>query len=262
MNSKSLIINPAVIGALVVFTSLILLQDLIAATVNQYNFYFSEALLFSSFWWLFLPLLWNQYRYMSKENSVVIYIKILAIVLPVLMHIGTFSVFVYILSHVFYSHTYSIEQTLLYTLSNYLYLLLFLYSIPMLIYLSFRKQREGHDSNDVPTPPKDNTFIVSQGSKYIPVAVTDIMYLTADTPYINIHLVHKKFLYKETLKGVLKKLDSSQFLRIHKSVIINHAYVQSYLSRKNGDYDITMADGAILRMSRNYAAAFKEQFVK
>ena len=56
------------------------------------------------------------------------------------------------------------------------------------------------------------------------------------------------------------KVGSGAFVQIHKSLIVNLAHVESYKSRLNGDYDITMSNGTSLRLSRTYARAFKAKF--
>ncbi|MGH9949634.1 MAG: LytR/AlgR family response regulator transcription factor, partial [Pyrinomonadaceae bacterium] len=70
----------------------------------------------------------------------------------------------------------------------------------------------------------------------------------------------KRYLHNETLKSILETLDNETFVRIHKSLIVNISNVRSYKSRLNGDYDLTVADGTSLRLSRTYAATFKEKF--
>ncbi|MEO5500856.1 MAG: LytTR family DNA-binding domain-containing protein, partial [Ginsengibacter sp.] len=102
------------------------------------------------------------------------------------------------------------------------------------------------------------TLIVSDANnKKIVIPINDVMYFSANSPYINIHLESKKYLQKRTLKYLEGQLNSTQFLRVHKSCIINMHKVISYKSRLNGDYDITLSDNTQLRLSRNYLKAFK-----
>jgi DNA-binding LytR/AlgR family response regulator len=61
------------------------------------------------------------------------------------------------------------------------------------------------------------------------------------------------------LKSLENQLDKKQFIRIHKSHIINLQKIISYQSRQNGDYDVTLSDGTVLRVSRNYAKDFKSK---
>lgn len=52
----------------------------------------------------------------------------------------------------------------------------------------------------------------------------------------------------------------TKFIRIHKSNLVNIDFVESFVSRFNGDYDLTLSNNVTLRISRNYAADFKKAF--
>lgn len=56
------------------------------------------------------------------------------------------------------------------------------------------------------------------------------------------------------------KLDTRTFVRVHKSTIVNLEKVSSFKSRLNGDYDLLLKNGTIVRLSRTYAANFKNEF--
>lgn len=100
----------------------------------------------------------------------------------------------------------------------------------------------------------DNNF------KKILLQVDDILYFSANSPYVNINHSSKKYLHTETLKSLEAQLDNKQFIRIHKSFIVNLSKITSIRSRQNGDYDITLSDNTVLRVSRNYAKDFKSGF--
>ncbi len=104
--------------------------------------------------------------------------------------------------------------------------------------------------------------MISAGTLYSKKIIeqSEILYLYAEKPYIAIHTGSKTYLHSSTLKSIIHHLDPA-FLRIHKSIIVNTCAVVSYKSRQNGDYDLCMSDGTELRLSRNYAAAFKEAFL-
>ncbi len=88
------------------------------------------------------------------------------------------------------------------------------------------------------------------------------MYFSANPPYINLHLEGKKYLYNETLKSISVKLNPEQFVRVHKSTIVNIKMVASFTTRLNGDYDLTLNNYTQIRVSRNFAADFKDLFNK
>ncbi|GAA4906052.1 hypothetical protein GCM10023313_05930 [Mucilaginibacter defluvii] len=107
----------------------------------------------------------------------------------------------------------------------------------------------------------ETALVVSDGNnRKTVIVIQDILYFSANSPYVNIHQLSKKYLHSATLKSLQSRLDNNQFIRIHKTYIVNIEKVVGYHSRLNGDYDLTLIDGTMLRVSRNYAATFKSSF--
>lgn len=240
-------------------------QDFIRASFNNSAFYFSEAFMFSSFWWIFIPFIYGQYVLVQIKNSNKLTFKALLITIPILLHFFAFPFLVWVISELFYYHTYEIEKTLQYTLSEHLYKLILVYSIPIFVYQQLNAKAQTTKTlivsdSQIIEPNFATSIMVSEGDKRKSIAVTDILYFTANTPYINICLNGKKYLKSETLKSISEKVNIKIFIRVHKSTIVNIQQVQSYTSRLNGDYDVTMSDGAQLRVSRNFASDFKKKF--
>lgn len=243
------------------FVALTISVDLLESKFNQSSFYIFESTLFSSFWLLFIPLLYGQMRVMNKRPS----IKMLAWIVPVsiVIHLFAYPALISLISGLFYYHTYSYRQTLIYELTEYTFVLLIGYSIIPLAFIFFKdKFQRSREFSEIPTKSeeKNTSFLVTDNNRRIRIQVSDILFLTANSPYINIHHKAKSYLYNETLKSVMTRLNDRLFVRVHKSAIVNILYVESYRSRLNGDYDLTMKNGATVRLSRNYAAAFKEKF--
>lgn len=250
---------------LLAFISFTLFQDFIEAKIKNTAFYFSESFMFSSFRWLFVPLLFAQYRIVKRRNIWGTPSLLTLISLPFLIHVIAFPLLVWIISNSFYYHTYGFQQTFRYTLSEHLFSLSFFYSIPVLTY-SFFTKIVSQETNvaAIKTTQISGQFIeailITEGYKKYSVAVSDILFFSAQSPYINIVLQNKKHLHAETLKSIVTKLNPTLFIRIHKSTIVNIKMVDSYNSRLNGDYDLTMKNNEKLRVSRNYAKDFKILF--
>jgi DNA-binding LytR/AlgR family response regulator len=104
--------------------------------------------------------------------------------------------------------------------------------------------------------------LVTDGNKKLAVPVAAIYCFTANPPYINIHLADKKFLQHTTLKSMAAQLNPEEFIRVHKSAIVNINRVASYKTRLNGDYDLLLKNGTEIRLSRNFAAGFKALYAK
>jgi hypothetical protein len=231
-----------------------LLQDYVYTLVHRSAFYFSESLLFSSFWALFLPLGHVQFVRSRHSDQKVLLLALWGV--PLLLHLLLFPALVWTVSRLFYYHTFAYGQTFGFMLSAYLYPMVGLYALIPVWHFFTTVQKK-------PLPPPAaslRVLLVQDGLEKIAVPVADIRFIRADTPYVALHLNDKKYLFSDTLAALEQQLDNRQFVRVHKSTILNLAYVQSYTSRLNGDYDAHLTDGVSVRISRNYASVFKVRF--
>jgi len=81
------------------------------------------------------------------------------------------------------------------------------------------------------------------------IAVDDILCLQGEGNYTFLHTRdRKRYLVSKTLKEFEKTLDSTLFLRIHKSYIVNLAYVQHSVFTK--ERQVRLADGREVAISR------------
>lgn len=244
--------------------ALTLIQDYIEAIVHNTGFYISESFLFSSYSWLFAPIVFIQYRIVRKFPSINFFLKTFVILLSIAIHLLLYPLLVWVLSNLFYSHTFRVSQTLNYALSQKLYLLVIVYSGIALLYHNRERITKitSLATSKSQAPIISDILLVSDGTKKLAISFSDILFISANPPYINICLEGRKHLHSETLKAIANKLPSETFVRIHKSTIVNINAVVSYTSRGNGDYDLCLQNKVELRVSRNYAADFKDKFEK
>ena len=84
------------------------------------------------------------------------------------------------------------------------------------------------------------------------VRVEDIDWIEAAGDYVSIHVDKKTHLLRETMAGMLKKLDPKRFVRVHRSSIVSVDRVRELKPYFHGDYIIYLHDGTEIRMSRRY----------
>ncbi len=242
---------------------LAIIQDLLHASYNGYSFYFSESLLFKSFWGLFFPIsmaqvfLINRYSQSLFKKTTFINIIILPL-LKSMVHILLFSLVIWGFSYLFFDHTYSFAGTLDNTITENFYQCLLIYGV---ITFSLIHTNSLNYVRSVSDHPYLEIISVSTGRNSMAVHTDDIVLITAASPYICLHTSKSKLLHAETLTSISGKLDNKSFVRIHKSTIVNLRKVVSYKSRLNGDYDVVLANGVTTRLSRNYASVFKKHFM-
>lgn len=247
------------LGFLLTCIFLTVLIDFLESKFQNSGFYISESLMFSSYWWIFFPLWYLQLLLVDASKTKVKFA--LLILIPIILHLFAFPGLVWLISSVFYNHTFEFGQTFEFGLTQHFFKVFLLYTVPIILYSFFKTRLNSFQSQFKSKINRENEFLTSltirEGYKQLQIPTKEVLYISANTPYVNVYYQGSKFLYSQTLKFLSEKLDKRSFVRIHKSEIVNLFHVQSYKSRQNGDYDVTMRDGTVLRLSRNFAKDFK-----
>ena len=80
----------------------------------------------------------------------------------------------------------------------------------------------------------------------------NIRYIEASGYYIEIYAGEKKFLLRESLANMEQRLQGRQFIRIHRSTIINTSFLRQIEQIGFGDVEAQMKDGKVFRVSKTY----------
>jgi two-component system, LytTR family, response regulator len=94
---------------------------------------------------------------------------------------------------------------------------------------------------------------VRKGDRYLLVKIDDVDWLEAAGNYVEVHARGAEYLIRATLASLEKRLDPQRFVRIHRSAIVNADRVAEIRSDAHGDFDVTLAGGKVLRMTRNFS---------
>jgi len=73
----------------------------------------------------------------------------------------------------------------------------------------------------------DGFLFIKQGTAYHRVRIADITYLESDNVYINVYIGNNKYLVRNTLDQYLQILNSDQFIRVHRSYVVNINYIDT-----------------------------------
>jgi len=95
-------------------------------------------------------------------------------------------------------------------------------------------------------------FVVRDRDKFVIVAADDIDWIESAANYVELHLGKKIFLVRETMRTIETRLDPNQFVRIHRSTIVNISRIKEITREWTGDFEVMLHDGTKLRMSRSY----------
>lgn len=227
-----------------------IVQDYIFSEVRNTGFYLSESLLYNSIWMFFLPLGWLQLNLLQRttiNNSHLrwTFYGLLALAMT-LLHLLLFTTIFVSISAVVYSPSHYFSAIFKTALTRQFFILATVYGLVVWL----RKRPFLTTSNSV---TKETTVIkVKVGTKIISIPQEEIQYITADKPYSAIGVAGKKYLDSRSLKVFETMLASKDFMRVHRSTLLNIQAVKELRSRKNGDYDVLLKQGEELRLSRHY----------
>ena len=106
---------------------------------------------------------------------------------------------------------------------------------------------------------KPERIAIRDGNKISFVKVEDIIWIEADNQYIKLHTATRSHLLRESLTGMESQLDGRNFVRVHRSGIVNINFIDNLESHFNGEYIITMSNGSAVKLSKTYREALKKR---
>lgn len=91
---------------------------------------------------------------------------------------------------------------------------------------------------------------VASNGRILFVPVADIDWIEAEGNYARLHVSRKIYDIRETLQALMEKLDPRDFVRIHRSTIVNLQRVREVQPWFQGSHIVVLQSGEELRMSR------------
>jgi two-component system LytT family response regulator len=95
-------------------------------------------------------------------------------------------------------------------------------------------------------------FAVRDGDRFILLKTEDVNWIKSAGDYVELQARERSSLVRMTMSELEQKLDPRQFVRIHRSAIINLDSVDEIRPQDHGDYKVVLRDTTVLRLSRSY----------
>src|SRR5262245_26542872 len=127
-----------------------------------------------------------------------------------------------------------------------------------------RERREsGAKSGDISRLLRDlgrrpDRLLVPDGSRIVPLPMSSITWIKAEGDYARIHSGGKSYLVYRTLTDLEDRLDSTEFLRVHRSAIVRVDQIAEIQPADSGRYGLALTDGTRLVVSRSRGTALKK----
>jgi two-component system LytT family response regulator len=99
---------------------------------------------------------------------------------------------------------------------------------------------------------RPNRLMIKSGGRIHFVRMADIDWCEAQGNYVRVHVGQQEHLVRDTMSHLESELDPQQFVRIHRSTIVNVDRIQEMQSSFNGEYVVLLRTGTRLTLSRGY----------
>jgi two-component system, LytTR family, response regulator len=126
-----------------------------------------------------------------------------------------------------------------------------------------QEQQARLDQNGAKSASKylERLMVRSSGHIFF-LKVPEIDWMEAAGNYIRIHSGKDSYLIRETMNSMEEKLDPDQFVRIHRSTIVNLDCIEKMQLWFGGDYMVILRDTTELKLSRGYREKLEERLGK
>ncbi len=98
----------------------------------------------------------------------------------------------------------------------------------------------------------ESNIILKEGGKEFRIPLNEILYLNSDGNYTFIHTTFRKYVFKKSLREIIKKTDSNFLIRVHKSFIVNKLSIKEKTLNK-----FILTNNHIIPIGRTYRSKLK-----
>jgi two-component system LytT family response regulator len=103
-------------------------------------------------------------------------------------------------------------------------------------------------------------LLAKREGRLVVLKAAEIDWIESSANYASLHVGKETYLVRETMQSLEGRLDPGQFLRIHRSTIVNLDRIQEIEPYFHGDYIVRLADGQRLTLSRTYKDRLQKHF--
>ena len=92
------------------------------------------------------------------------------------------------------------------------------------------------------------------------VLVRDLDWIEAERDYVRLHVGARSYLVRDSIRGLVERLDPAAFVRIHRSAVVRRDRVAQLAPRPGGGLTAVLSTGARPPVGRSHAAAVRRLF--
>jgi two-component system LytT family response regulator len=104
----------------------------------------------------------------------------------------------------------------------------------------------------------DRRLVVKAGGRIVFLNFDEIDWVEAAANYVKINVAKQSYLLRKGIGEIEERLGPTQFVRIHRSVIVNIKRIKELQPVNSGEYIVVLKDGKELSCSRGYRAGLQQ----
>lgn len=105
---------------------------------------------------------------------------------------------------------------------------------------------------------RSRRLIVKTGGRVVFLSFDEIDWVEAAANYVRIYVGREAYVLRKGIGEIAERLDPSQFIRIHRSAIVNAQKIKELQPVNSGEYIVVLKDGKELPCSRGYRSGLQE----
>jgi two-component system LytT family response regulator len=109
-----------------------------------------------------------------------------------------------------------------------------------------------------PESPMERRVVVKAEGRVVFLKMDEIDWIEAAANYVRVQAGAHSYLVREGISHIAARLDPGQFLRIHRSIIVNICRIKELQPCNRGEYMVVLSNGKQLSCSRGYRARLQQ----
>ena len=104
------------------------------------------------------------------------------------------------------------------------------------------------------SPGQSELLLIKSRGRLLFLKMSDLKWVEAERDYIRLHMENETHFVRDTMSNFQHRLNSAEFIRIHRSTIVNVNKVVEILPLLGGEYTVVLRDKTQLTLSRRFRA--------
>jgi two-component system LytT family response regulator len=102
------------------------------------------------------------------------------------------------------------------------------------------------------------SFCIKEAGRLVTVSASEVYWVEANGNYVALHLHAKSYLYRSTMNVLASELDPDDFVRVHRSYLVNTIFIKEINYLGANEYLFVLRNGEKLTSSRSYKTKIED----